>query len=78
LDVFGKPAQGITARIHIEDYWSAYFQTGPDGMFSWPALYHPQYSITLVGADIRADDVKVDIEDGKRSIVIFSEYSCSN
>jgi hypothetical protein len=78
LDVFGKPAQGIMARIHIEDYWSAYFQTGADGMFSWPALYQPWYSITLVGADVRSDDVRVDIENGKRIIVTFTEYACSN
>ena len=75
FDVFGNPAIGIVARVHLFD-WSAEFTTGSDGGFSWAALYHPEYYVTLVAPDLRADDVKVTLEDGKRIIVNFREYTC--
>ena len=77
FDISGRPVRDIVARIHLYN-WATEFRTSGDGAFAWPALYHPEYQITLVGSNIRADDVKVPIEDGKRIIVNFREYGCSN
>ena len=75
FDSHGRPVKGIVVRVHL-DWWKADFLTGDDGAYSFPALYHPQYSVKLVGRGIYSNDVTFAPEDGKRIIINFREVSC--